>query len=109
THDRALVLVSSRYQTDDQLWFTFFHECAHILLHAKRPTYLDQQPGVDDLDEEYEKEADRFARDTLVPRSPYVEFVERQAFSCGGIEKLAELLDIAPGIVLGRLQRDRHV
>lgn len=109
TPDRALVLVSSRYRTDDHLWFTFFHECAHILLHGKRPTYLDEQPGLDDPSEDYEKEADRFARDLLVPRAAYVEFVERESFSCGAIAKFAEEIDVAPGAVLGRLQRDSHV
>src|SRR5262249_29716380 len=29
----AMVGLTIRYKTDDQLWFTFFHEVAHILLH----------------------------------------------------------------------------
>lgn len=31
TPRKALVQLSLRYKTDDQLWFTFFHEAGHIL------------------------------------------------------------------------------
>ncbi len=37
---RALIQLSLRYKTDDHLWFTFFHEAAHILLHNKRDVFV---------------------------------------------------------------------
>ena len=33
---KALIQLSLRYKTDDHLWFTFFHEAGHILLHGKQ-------------------------------------------------------------------------
>lgn len=33
TKDKALIQLSLKYKTDDQLLFTFFHEAGHILLH----------------------------------------------------------------------------
>ena len=34
--DRAIIQMSLRYRTDDQFWFSFFHEDGHVLLHGKR-------------------------------------------------------------------------
>ena len=41
TSMKALVQLSLRYKTDDQLWYTFFHEAGHILLHGKRRVFLE--------------------------------------------------------------------
>ena len=41
TPTKALVQLSLRYKTDDQLWFTFFHEAGHILAHGKRQVFLE--------------------------------------------------------------------
>src|SRR5262245_53695423 len=34
TRHKALLMLSFRYLTDDQFWFTFFHEAGHLLLHG---------------------------------------------------------------------------
>lgn len=101
TKDRALIQVSLKYKTDDQLFFTFFHEAGHILLHSKKRVFVDF--GLSDATTE-EKEANEFARDTLIPpgvahRLPYLR--NRQQ-----IRAFAESLGIASGIVVGRLQHD---
>jgi hypothetical protein len=31
--NKAMVILSFRYLSDDHFWFTFFHEIAHLLLH----------------------------------------------------------------------------
>ncbi|MGH9419031.1 MAG: HigA family addiction module antitoxin, partial [Thermoanaerobaculia bacterium] len=36
----ALVGLTLRYKTDDQLWFTFFHEIAHVLLHRGKRSFV---------------------------------------------------------------------
>ena len=41
TSTKALIQLSLRYKTDDQLWFTFFHEAGHILKHGKRHVFLE--------------------------------------------------------------------
>ena len=33
---KAVIALSARHKTDDHLWFSLFHEAAHILLHSKK-------------------------------------------------------------------------
>ena len=37
---RALIGLTLRYKTDDQLWFTFFHELAHLLVHRHKRAFV---------------------------------------------------------------------
>ena len=110
---RALVALTLRYKTDDQLWFTIFHEMGHLLLHrTKRSFILDNaaeslsdrviDPGM----EKYEEEANRFAGDTLIPPSAFDGFIKAQTFTNDSIHDFAETIGIGPGIVVGRLQHD---
>jgi HTH-type transcriptional regulator / antitoxin HigA len=100
--DKALIQLSLRYKTDDQLWFTFFHEAAHIVLHGKRLIFLDTGECEGDL----EDEANRWAADVLIPRGEYEEFAALTTHSQNRIRSFARSIGIAPGIVVGRLQHD---
>lgn len=108
---KAIIQLSLRYKTDDHLWFTFFHEAAHILLHERSEIFLETDAPMSDA---RESEADRFAADLLIPPAAY------EAFTRGGapdtsealgeaIRDFAATLGIAPGIVVGRLQHDRRL
>jgi HTH-type transcriptional regulator/antitoxin HigA len=104
--NKALIQLSLLYKTDDHLWFTFFHEAGHILLHGKRDIFLEENNQINDK----EDEANRFATDWLIPSSEYKNFHPRGSyFSKAEISEFAEKLGIAPGIVVGRLQHDRRV
>jgi len=103
TPTKAMLQVSLRYKTDDQLWFSFFHEAGHILKHGKRDIFIE---GVDD-DCEKEEEAHRFAADFLLPPLTYRQFKPRgKHYSKAEIIELARQLGVSPGIVVGRLQYD---
>jgi len=103
---RALIQLSLRYKTDDHLWFTFFHEAGHILLHGRRDVFLeDDQESRSDK----EAEADAFARDWLIPAVRYRMFCRLGAYTCAAASRFALELGIAPGIVIGRLQHDGHL
>jgi len=39
--EKALLLLSFRYLSDDHFWFTFFHEAAHLLLHDRAAVFLE--------------------------------------------------------------------
>lgn len=103
TPDKALVQLSFRYRTDDHFWFTFFHEIGHVLRHGKKGVWIEENSPTNDPKE---VEADRFSRDLLVP--------PRDAKQLPKIKTLAQLrdfadrIDIAPGIVVGRLQHDAY-
>jgi len=113
TNKRALVALTLRYSTDDQIWFTFFHEVAHILLHRKRHEFILDNAAEDLVDEVVdpemrrdEEEANRFAADTLIPPHALSSFINGDDFSNEAIKGFAEELAIGPGIIVGRLQRE---
>jgi hypothetical protein len=104
--DKALLLLSLRYKTNDHLWFTFFHEAAHLVLHGKKLLFID---GIDGLDKEVEQEADRFAGAVLIP--PAMADQLRLLGAAGHVSEavvrsLAAQIGIAPGIVVGRMQKE---
>jgi len=106
TPEKALIQLSLRYKTDDQLWFTFFHEAGHILLHGKKDIFLEGENGQG----EKEEHADRFAADFLIPTAEYRQFQPRTGhFSEAEVIRFANGIGIAPGIVVGRLQHDKRL
>lgn len=110
TPTKAMVMLSLRYKTDDHLWFTFFHEASHILLHGKREVFLENDEEANKEVLTKEKEADRFASDFLIPPEDFRQFHPRGAhFSHEDIIEFANKLGIAPGIIVGRLQHDSIV
>ncbi|MHB1330034.1 MAG: ImmA/IrrE family metallo-endopeptidase [Gemmatimonadales bacterium] len=62
TAEKALIQLSLRYKTNDHLWFTFFHEAAHILLHGKRLIFIESN-GSSEAEEE--AQANAWASDWL--------------------------------------------
>ena len=103
TPTRALIQLSLRYKTDDHLWFTFFHEAGHIILHGRRDVFLEDE---DHEQNDKEAQADAFAREWLIPDSRYRAFRRLGAFSCAAASRFAFELGVAPGIVVGCLQHD---
>lgn len=110
---KALLQLSCRYKREDHLWFSFFHEAAHILKHGKKKLFVDGGPERRDKEQEGREEidADHFAEDTLIPPAKYREFVEERTryFSKAAIREFAGRIGIAPGIVVGRLQHDGYI
>jgi len=104
--EKALIQLSLYYKREDQLWFSFFHEAAHILLHGRRDIFVDLDKGTEDKQEE---EANRFASDLLIPPRMYEAFVGSKSFSAAKVTQFARQVGISPGIVVGRLQHDGHV
>ncbi|MEH2300897.1 MAG: helix-turn-helix domain-containing protein [Nostoc sp.] len=105
--NKALIQLSLRYKTDDHLWFTFFHEAGHILLHGKRDLFLEGTGVTSVNDQEKEEEANKFAADILIPPADLKTFLASvQQFSKANIIQFAAEIGIAPGILVGRLQHD---
>ena len=102
--NKALIQLSLRYKTNDHLWFTFFHEAGHILLHGKRDLFLEGQ-GRSDEDAK-ELAADKFAANSLIPPAELDHFINASRFSEAAIMHFASEIGVAPGIVVGRLQHD---
>lgn len=105
---RPMIQLSLYGKTNDKFWFTFFHEAAHILLHAntkedKKSVFLDD-PNASHSKDPQEQEANQWAGDWLIP----VQHVNTLAGlrSKAAVDAFAQLLGIHPGIVVGRLQHD---
>lgn len=106
--DKACLQLSLRHKSDDHLWFSFFHEAGHLLLHSKVNGFLDWSNAGSES-EAYEDEANAFARDFLIPPDRFAEFVgaHQHELTEQRIERFADSIGIAPGIVVGRLQHDK--
>lgn len=98
---RRLVLLSFRYLTDDQFWFTVFHEIGHLLLHSDTELVIE---GDESASPQQEEEANRFAVDVLVPPAERAEML-RLPVRHAEILRFAKRIGIAPGIVVGQLQK----
>lgn len=100
---KAVIQLSLRYKSNDHLWFTFFHEAGHILRHGRKEIFIESNG----LDGEKEEEANVFARDKLIPPAAYRRFLDSwDSASLAPIKTFSEEIDIAPGIVVGRLQHE---
>jgi len=94
-------------KTNDKFWFTFFHEVAHILLHAdeKKTIFLDDTDFSSENNQELE--ANNWASNILIPDS--------YKFDLLGLRTKDEILDfskelnIHPGITVGRLQHEGQI
>jgi len=102
--DKAIIQLSLRYKTDDHLWFTFFHEAGHILLHGKKELFLEGANGLD-LDKEHE--ANNFSEQELIPAQKFSTFIADRNYNKASITSFAKSIGIAPGIVVGQLQHKK--
>ena len=100
---RPVIALSARHKTDDHLWFSLFHEAAHILLHSKKSVFVD---GADGGGNDIEAEANAWASNVLVPRADWRGFVQLGTYTRGAVLRFAEEQGIAPGIVVGSLQHE---
>ncbi|MCB9091374.1 MAG: helix-turn-helix domain-containing protein [Halobacteriovoraceae bacterium] len=104
--DKALIQLSLRFKSNDHLWFSFFHEAAHILLHSKKMIFVELNSNGTSDSSDLEDEANNFSSNHLISKSRYKELIEGESFSKSKIIEFANSIGIAPGIVVGRLQHD---
>jgi addiction module HigA family antidote len=107
---RPVIQLSLRHKSDDQFWFTFFHEAGHVLTSRQRRDYVDSADlasGV--VVNADEAAANQYARDSLLSPAEYAAFVDAGDYCASSVRALAEVLRVAPGIVVGRLQRDGRI
>ncbi|MBM3326076.1 MAG: ImmA/IrrE family metallo-endopeptidase [Calditrichaeota bacterium] len=102
-----VIQLTLRGKRADIFWFTIFHEIGHILKHKSSDIFIDVERANSQND--FEKEADKFAADTLIPQNEYSKIVNQKNLSRQIITDWADKLGILPGIILGRLQHDKIV
>lgn len=104
--DKALIQLSLRHKTNDHVWFSFFHEAGHLLMHGKKEIFIDEMNG-DGSD--MEEEANRFASDFLIPPAELTAFIRARNYGAAAIVSFARRIGTAPGVVVGRLQHDQTI
>ena len=100
---KAVIQLTARHKSDDHLWFSFFHEAAHIVLHGKKGVFVDGS-GVDDTG--IEAEANEWASNALIPKRAWERFVAASPRGESVVRAFADEQGVAPGIVVGRLQHE---
>jgi addiction module HigA family antidote len=106
TSDKALIQLSLRGKFEDLLWFTFFHEAGHILLHGKKEVFIEDNNNQTTK----EVQADRFAANFLVSNASWQRFVSSGNYQrATAVREFAALLEISPAVVVGRLQHEKLI
>jgi len=106
--DKAVIVLSDRLKFEANIWFAFFHEACHILEHSKKAVFIDRDhEGTGDRD--IEKEADEFSAEKLIPSIVLKKFqltygAKVTKISSAAFKKFAEENEVAPGLLLMRLQ-----
>lgn len=101
TDNKALLLLSFRYLSDDQFWFTFFHEVGHLLLHGKNLLFIESVS--EKSTEMLEEEANAFAAEALIP-SHFEPRLKKLHSNKRDIIAFASEIGVSPGIVIGQMQ-----
>ena len=105
TDRKALIQLNLRYRWHDIFWFTVFHEICHVLKHRSKKIIVDGTDKSGPL----EDEANSWAADFLVPPHAWADFRHTPTFTKSNITAFAHSIGISPGIVVGRLQREKYL
>ena len=107
TDGTPIVGLTLRFDRLDNFWFTLLHEVAHLWKHVNQEdTFLDNLDS--SSEDRMELEANRIAKEALIPR---VAWKRSEAYlnpSSDAIDKLSRELKIHPAIIAGRLRKDRE-
>ncbi len=98
---KIVVGMTVRGKDADRFWFSLFHEFGHIVRGDLNLTNNHR--------DEIEKVADAFARDMLIPQNEYDKFIKRKTFDRCSIRRFSDRIEIDPGIVVGRLQKEGYI
>ncbi len=96
--NKIVVGLTARGKDADKFWFSLFHELAHIVLG-----HIGKTNGTTDQDE---KDADNWSGDTLINPTEFAAFRNIRDYSERSVLAFAREQGIAPGIVVGRMQRE---
>jgi HTH-type transcriptional regulator/antitoxin HigA len=105
---KAMIQQTLRHKTNDHFWFTFFHEARHVL-HGSRKTVFVDGGGLEGASAEEEEDANRWAAEFLVPSEELSRFVALGDLTEDTVVRFAEQQGVAPGIVVGQLQKREYL
>lgn len=102
-----VVALTLRYDRLDNFWFTLCHELAHVALHLDQgevETFFDDVSQVGMDEDDYEKEADILASESLIPKALWESAQLTKRSSSLSVVEFAERIRISPAIPAGRIR-----
>jgi len=109
TPRKALIQQTLRHKKNDHFWFTFFHEAAHLLLHSRKSVFIEGEGDERTGKREEEQEADDWSSNFLIPTKAMEQFILEGCFSEQDILNFAMEQRIAPGVIVGQLQKRQAI
>ncbi|HCM62124.1 MAG TPA: hypothetical protein DIT05_06205 [Morganella sp. (in: Bacteria)] len=104
---QPIIALSLRLDRLDNFWFTLLHEVVHVWKHIDlNNTFVDDLEISRDSKDKIEAEANRIARDTLIPRVVWKRSDAYLNPTTASIDKLSRELKIHPAIIAGRIRRE---
>jgi len=103
---KPVIQQSLLFKSNDHFWFTFFHEAKHVLQKRKKDIFL-EGANAETEDTAREEEANAFARHWLIADPEWERFVGEAKFETAIVRAFAQRLAIHPGIVVGRILREK--
>ena len=100
----VMIAVNDCGKDADRIWFSIFHELGHAMKNHKRHLTISYEK--DQIEDEDEIAANKFAKELLINEDDYIEFISRRVFTEASIKTFAKKEQVADFIVLGRLQKD---
>ena len=110
---RPVIGLTLRYDRIDNFWFCLLHELAHVGRHMDSDRV---EAFVDDFtlrkleerrEDPWERQADEWAEDTLIPRSVWETSELRERPTATAVTSLASDLQVHPAIIAGRVRYER--
>ena len=113
--DKVVLALNDRRKYADTFWFALFHELGHVLQQRIKVLLVSEKNKAgletDELIQRLENDADAFSQNVLIPEAEYDDFVRtnQEGFTEETIRAFAKEINILPGIVVGRLQKDEYL
>jgi len=112
--ETPVVVLTLRYDRQDNFWFCLLHEIAHVIKHLRRDEtdiIIDEieprQSNIGSTDKK-EEEADKIAENALIPR----EYWKKVNLDAKNLAKevvlLSEQMKVHPAIIAGRIRFEKN-
>ena len=105
---RPVIGLTLRYDRIDNFWFNLMHELAHVGFHLDKG---EDEPFIDDFSlkgsDPLEEEADRAARDALIPPEVWESDPVRERATVLAVYDLAQEVGVHPAVIAGRVRHER--
>lgn len=100
--------MSLRYDRIDNFWHTLLHEVSHIYKHLNDGNQFIDNLEAEPSDDPQEKEADKIARESFIPRAIWKRSDAFSLRTNSAIHDFAKQLNIHPAIIAGRIRYETN-